>query len=290
MQGSRLTDQEMQEISQLLGRLFVPLEEDKALQGLGYIRERLMLCRAMLDQVHDIRLRVVLASTKVQTELIFAQHTATEADTLQAKTQWKAKIAELKQVVLAHKALAQLVGAQQAMLMQTQRDIKSLGEIIKEQLKLAEVGGVNPDEAHEELVTQVDLAQVGKPLVIEPEDNIPCTAAEEAAPQIDLSPFMEPEPEVVPEDQIPEQPEEDADQGWPLEGEFAGLFAPVAQKAPVPVATETVSFGDDVVLTVAETAPRGIRVPDLSAVPIESLFEEETNGQGGAPTPAYRAF
>ncbi len=276
MQPQPLTEPEIQQAYSLLEKMYVPLEESKTLQGLNYIRERLTLCRAMLDQCQDLRVRTMLAYSKVQEQVIFNKSQLLQArGNAQLEKQLKLKAMELEQQKVSHRTLSSMVAAQSAVLLQTQRDIKSLTDVMKVQLKLAEIGGVDPHEAEEALVQQADLSQIGNPV---------------GAPSVQISVGPEPGEQVKADDwdggplsRVPVVPEPPAG-----ESEFAGLFASmkplmerVVTSKPALAATstqmETVNFGDPVG-TPVESAPRGIPVTDLSSVPIESLFQEDTNG------------
>jgi hypothetical protein len=314
-----LTEPEIQQTYELLGKLYVPLEEAKIMQGLTYIRERLTICRAAMDQVHDLRLKTARASSWVQEQLIFRKSQLLLAASDQEKKQLRVQIAELEQQKISHVMLFRMVSAHSTVLNQTQRDIKTLGEVVKEQLKLGEAGGVDPHEAEEALMTPVDLASVGtapatphgapdplEPDADEPEPEDPEEEADEPVEEIkepDLFPLPEGEPFPLPDD----PPRPLAMFATPVPGldELADLFAPMSERkaasvstvpspattevTTAPPATRSETVGFDTPLTVVESAPRGVPVADMSSVPIESLFEEMTT-HGGTPTPSYRAF
>jgi hypothetical protein len=281
-----LTDQEIQQTYNLLEKMYVPVEETQ-LQGMAYVKERLTLCRAMQDQCHDLRLKTLRAYSWVQEQLIYTDSLLRVSVSDQQQTQLKQKVSELKQQKVSHATLSRLVGLQYAILVQTQRDIKALLDIIKSQIKLGEEGGIDPHEA-EQLIQQVSVADIGQEAPAPDENDV---EPEEA----DAEP-------VLPFSAVANAPVEDETSEGPVltgvvETGLDGLFAPMPSRVMQPVqpaAMETVSFDGFDVITVEEAAPRGIPVADLSGVPIESLFdldEESRNGDGTHhPAPAYRAF
>lgn len=310
-----LTEPEIQQTYALLGKLYVPLEEAKIMQGLTYIRERLTMCRAAMDQVHDLRLKTARASSWVQEQLIFRKSQLLLAVSDQEKKQLKAQIMELEQQKVSHVMLFRMVSAHSTVLNQTQRDIKTLGEVVKEQLKLGEAGGIDPHEAEEALMQPVDLATVGTVAA-----GTPHGAPDPLEPDAEEETVEEPEePEGDPAEEEPPlfpptegEPFPLPDEPRPLAfattvpglDELADLFAPASTSAAsvstvpspattevttAPPATRTETVGFDAPLTAVESAPRGVPVADMSSVPIESLFEEMTT-HGNEPTPAYRAF
>ena len=317
-----LTEQEIQQTYDLLDKMYVPVEENQILRGLTYIRERTMLCRAMQDQCHDLRLRTMRANSWVLEQLIFKKSLLLLAASDQEKKQLKVQVTELEQLKISHGILSRMVAAHLSVLNQTQRDIKVLGDVIKEQVKLGEAGGVDPHEAEEALMTQVDLAQIGTspagtphgaPDPLEPgegQEPDPDPADDdgtrpEPGDEPEEPPLFPPTPDTEPFP-LPDAPNVQTSlELEPVPGldELAGLFGSVDLSAnvstvPSPATTEvttappaarTETVGFDAPLTAVESAPRGVPVADMSSVPIESLFEEMTD-HGGTPTPAYRAF
>lgn len=158
-QTRSLSETEIQDTYELLEKMYVPVEENKMHRGLGYVRDRLTLCRAMQDQAHDLVLKTGRAYSWVQEQLIYAKSATLLAGSDQEKDQLKIKIGELEQQKVSHNMLHTLVKRHTQILSGTQRDIKLLADVMQKQIKLAEED--SGSEVAEELMQPVDLSKVG---------------------------------------------------------------------------------------------------------------------------------
>lgn len=144
----KLTDQQIEQTYEQLGKLHVTLENVPE-KGLSYVKERLALCRAMQDQVQNLRLQTGQALSYVQTERIYVKHSIPLAQTDQEKEQLKIKLREREQDCVSHGMLHRLVNATASVLAQTSRDIKLLGDVMIKQIKLGEMTDVNPADSQD---------------------------------------------------------------------------------------------------------------------------------------------
>jgi hypothetical protein len=321
-----LTEEEIEGTYDELEKMYVPIEARPDF-GLPYARERLTICRAMQDRLQDLRLKTARAYSWVQEQLIFRKSQAQLAGSDQEKEQLKIQIAELEQLKLSHGTLSRMISAQSAVLTSTNRDIKTLTDVIIKQMRLNAGGGIDPhdaDGADEPLIQTVDLAALGQPPLEDQAAQYFATSdqmqyagsqgsdedAGGGAPSVPQErEIREPDTESLPAPNAPAVPEPTSAPEPPPPpaaapvgtvgtiDDLAALFnAPLTSAAPVTAAqtpqtivtSPAVEVADfDAPLTVTESLPaRGMALPDLSAVPIESLFEEMTNGQ----TAADRAF
>lgn len=322
-----LTEQQILQTYELLDKMYVKLEAhpDRPM-GLAYIKERATFCRATLDQVHDLRLKVGRAYSWVQEQLIYRKSALHLAGSDQEKEQLKIQIAELEAQKVSHATLNRLVQAQASVLNGANRDIRLLADVTLKQMKL---GDIDPNEA-ESLVHNVsydEMARMGEEFADVGGDSVERVmgASTETAlfAQQDHPPTAPPpqqptdtpgqpaQPQPVPTPPVPQPPTPAPSvpsSAAPVD-DLAGLFRPTPQMgtfAPTgPVVSVQVTGGPggtpqfemggfDAPVTAAESAPRGIRVPDMTAIPFESLIPEEVLNGGtaaaGGTSPVNRAF
>lgn len=133
-----LTTEEIEATYGELEKMFVSLDPRPEL-GLGYIRERLTLCRAMQDRASELRLKVNRELTDV-----FQRHwVAVQELEIKSTPEHKLRVRELDVVKNRHAMLAKMVGAQMQVLSRTAMDIRLLADITKQQLQRGEI---NPEE------------------------------------------------------------------------------------------------------------------------------------------------
>ena len=236
-----LTDEEIQAIYELLDTMYVPVEEDRMVKGLDYIRDRVALCRAMQDQTHELVLKTGRALSWVLEQLIYNKSAAQVAETDQEREQAEIRVTEFEQWKASHAMVHTLVKRHGTLLNGTQRDIKLLADVMKQQIKLAEELGVDPT-ATEDVVQPVDLAAIGqqvvRPAAPDPADMpVPWSSA----PDID-TPIPDPEPELpdvddpVPPPTLPPVPPEppggSADTPARVSGPRAGAGCGAGRAAP----------------------------------------------------------
>lgn len=114
--------------------MHVPLDAD-ATKGLQYVKERLMLVRAMQDRCNELRLKANRALSDVWQEHLIAKH----EQTLKPSTDGKARVADIEGERMNHALLVSMVKAQSQLLSRTAMDIRLLSDLTKEQIRIGEI-------------------------------------------------------------------------------------------------------------------------------------------------------
>lgn len=148
-----LTSEQIDDTYRELEKMFVALDPSPE-KGLGYIRERLTLCRAMQDRAAEIRLKVNQQLTDVLQRHWVAQQTLE----VQPTPENRLRVKQLDVDKQRHATLAKMVGAQLQVLGRTAMDIRLLTDITKEQMRRGEI---NPNEAPE-LIKDIPVEQMAE--------------------------------------------------------------------------------------------------------------------------------
>jgi hypothetical protein len=197
----KLTDAEMTQIYEEISLMRVGLDPNPN-RGLQYVMERLTLCRAMQDRAAELLLRSRLALSEVLKETLVQKATHRLAETEVTTTRLEQLAIEKE----AHATLVDLIKLQVALLTRTATDIRLLGKLTQDQIKLGEI---DPEAAG--LVTQVpvgDLSPVERaPATVEPTgvmDDVtlgpPSAIIDRSAAMVAATPELQAEPAVNFED------------------------------------------------------------------------------------------
>lgn len=242
-----LTSDEIQAAYDELGKMYVKLDASPE-RGLGYIRDRLTLARAMQDRVGELRLKASIALTKVQEAQLVAQ----QLQLVDPSKETKAKIAELEVQKQRHAMLVKMIAVQAQLLSRTAMDIRLLKDLTTEQIKRGEI---DPNESPGlvQPVSPADIAAGAGTGTLGP-------------PPITTEELIEGMNKMFPELTEPAGPDS-----------FGGTDFPEPKAAE---AIQTISGAQLTSFDAPTPVPDDDRVKlaDTQATPIDALFEEMTHG------------
>lgn len=244
-----LTSDEIQAAYDELSTMYVKLDASPE-RGLGYIRERLTLARAMQDRVGELRLKASCALTKV----LEAQLLAQQMQLVEPSKANKDKIAKLEVQKQRHAMLVKMIAVQAQLLARTAMDIRLLKDLTTEQIKRGEI---DPNESPGlvKAVTPADIAAGAD------------VKAETTATMVEKMNQM------FPELRDPMGPDS-----------FGGTDYP----EPKPVEdVKTISGGQLTSFDAPSPVPDDdrMKLADTKVTPIETLFEEMTHGSPAGDGP-----
>lgn len=272
-----MTDEDVELVYDELGRLFVEVKDEPE-RGLGYIRERLTLCRAMQDRAVELRLKVNRELSTTMDQLLRQQHLQDLAPTSQGKEQMSLLERQKQKLAL----LSKMIEAQATVLSRTAMDIRLLADLTKEQIKRGEI------EPPAELVREVPVNEISpfqQPTgssTSDPGELRPFDPAVGPHGETVIPPMTETLPPVTetpaPMTTTATPPGETVTPGPATTfNPFMSLFP----TPPSPTQVRTVTLDDQTL----PPAPEPLALPETRTVSFEDLLTRKDTETHGTPTP-----